>query len=117
MEVTTIQKYIHTSPRKLKLVADLVRALKPDQALQTLEFTNKAAARPLAKAIKTVLASARQQNLKEADLTFKKLEINEGPILKRMRAGSRGHADPYTKRTSHIKIVLSDEGGNNGTKN
>lgn len=109
MEITTIQKHVHTSPRKLKLVADMVRTMKPASALNTLRFTNKAAADPLAKAIKTVLANARQQNLSEESLSFKALEINEGPSGRRYHAGTRGRAKPYKKRTSHIKIVLTNE--------
>lgn len=109
MEITTIQKNIHTSTRKLQLVADMVRKMKPTQAVQSLQFAEKAAAAPLSKAIKTVLANAKEQGLKGEDLAFKSLEINEGPIMKRFRAGTRGRAKPYKKRTSHIKIVLSDD--------
>lgn len=117
MEVTTTQKYINTSPRKLRLVADAVRGMKPAAALTTLEFTNKAAAGLLSKAIKTVVANAKQQGLEDDKLSFVKIEVNEGVRLRRMRPGSRGHANPYKKRTSHIKIVLSDEGGERGPKN
>lgn len=109
MEITSIQKNIHTSPRKLRLVADMVRRLTPLKALQTLGFTNKAAAGPLSKAIKTALANAKQQNLEESTLVFAKLEINEGLKLPRYRAGTRGRAKPYNKKWSHIKVVLTDE--------
>lgn len=109
MEIITIQKNIHSSPRKLRLVADMVRKMKPGTALQALQFTNKAAALPLSKAIKTVLANAKVLNIGEEDVAFKKIEINEGPMMKRIRAGSRGRANPYKKRSSQIKIVLSNE--------
>ena len=117
MEVKTTQKYMHTSTRKLQLVADMVRKMKPLLALRTLHFTNKAAAESLSKAIKTSLANAKQRGIEAENLTFKKLEINEGPSMDRIRAGSKGRAKPYKKRMSHIKIVLSDgEGGDRGTK-
>lgn len=106
--VTNIQKNINMPTRKLQLVADMVRKMKPMAALQVLTFTNKAAATPLAKAIKTAIANAKQQNLVDEDLVFKKLEINEGSSLKRFRAGSRGRAKPYKKRVSHIKVVLEE---------
>jgi len=109
MEITTIQKNIHTSPRKLRLVASLVRNMKPGKALQTLQFTQKAAALPLAKAIKTVLANAKQQNLETESLNFKKLEINEGIRMRRFRAQAKSRTNPYKKRTSQFKIVLSDD--------
>lgn len=106
MEYTTIQKNITTSPRKLRLVADMVRKMSPFMALQTLEFTNKAAAKSLAKAIKTVLANAGKD-----DVVFKSMEINEGPKLKRYRVGTagRGRGRPYRRRWSHIKVVLTDQ--------
>lgn len=109
MEIVAIQKYLNTSPRKIRLVADLVRSMKPKAALGVLKFTRQAAAKPLSKAINTALSNARQQNIVVEDLIFKKMEVNEGPVLKRFRAGSRGRAKPYKKRISHIKIVLSDE--------
>lgn len=107
MEYSTNQKNETTSPRKLRLVADMVRKMSPYQALEALEFTNKAAAMPLAKAIKTAVANAG----KVENLVFKKIEINEGSKLKRYRAGTagRGRGRPYKRRWSHIKIVLTDD--------
>lgn len=111
METKNIQKFIHTTPRKLRLVADLVRKMTPDKAVETLKFTNKAAAVDLAKAIKTVMANAKQKGME--NISFKSIEINEGPKMKRLRVGTagRGRARPYVKKMSHIKIVLSDEKG------
>ena len=111
MEVQTIQKYIHTSPRKLRLVADMVRFMQPAKALDVLQVTQKAAAKDLAKALETVLANARQAGLDQAKVGFKKIEINESMKMRRFRAGTRGRVKPYKRRMAHIKIVLSDEGG------
>lgn len=111
MEIYSIQKNIHNSPRKLRLVADLIRGMEIEKALISLNFINKAAAKPLAKAIKTALGNARQMNLDIEKLFFKKLEVNEGAKYKRFRAGSKGRAKQYKKRLSHLKIVLSDEKG------
>ncbi len=109
MEIQTIQKYIHTSPRKLRLVLGLVRKTEPTKALDILKVTPKAAAKELGKALETVLANAKQQGLDASKLTFKKIEINESMKMRRFRAGTRGRVKPYKKRMSHIKIVLSDE--------
>lgn len=109
METTITQKYIHTSPRKLRLVADMVRSMEPDKALETLKFTQKYAAKDLSKSIQSAIASGKQKGMES--MVFKILEINEGPRLKRMRAGSRSHVKPYKRRMAHIKIVLSDEKG------
>lgn len=107
MEYTTIQKNISSSPRKLRLVADMVRKMDPYHALDILKFTNRGAATPLAKAIKTVIANAGSKE----GLAFKSLEINEGLTLKRYRVGTAGagRGRPYKKRMSQIKIVLTDE--------
>lgn len=109
MQTTIIQRYLHTSPRKLRLVADMVRKMSPLKSLDILEFTPKDAAKDLSKAIKTALASAKDQGVKLEGITFKAIEINEGPVMKRFRAAARGRARGYKKRMSHIKIVLSDE--------
>ncbi len=109
MEITTIQKYIHTSPRKLRLVADMVRNMEPTRALDVLRVTPKVAAKDLEKALQTVLANAKQQGLDAEKVNFKRIEINESMKMRRFRAGTRGRAKPYKKRMSHIKIVLTDE--------
>lgn len=116
MEILHTQKFVHTSPRKLRLVADMIRKLEPTKALETLKFTNKKAALDLAKAIKTTLANAKVRG--KENMLFKTIEINEGPKMKRFRAGARGRAKPYVKKMSHIKIVISGEkGGRGGTEN
>lgn len=109
MEITTIQKYLHTSPRKLRLVSDMVRKMEPNKALAVLGLTPKDAAKDLEKALSAVLANAKQQGLDTSKLVFKKLEINESMKMRRFRAGTRGRVRPYKKRMSHIKIVLTDD--------
>lgn len=109
MEAATIQKYMHTSPRKLRLVASLVRKMEPVKALETLRFTNKDAAGDLIKAIKTVVANAKTKGMEK--ISFKTIEVNEGPKMRRFRAGARGRARPYKRKMSHIKIVITDKKG------
>ena len=109
MDAVTIQKYIHTPPRKLRLVADMVRKMSPSQALDVLQVTPKMAAKDLIKALQTVLVNAKQQGLDAEKMVFKKIEINESTKMRRFRAGTKGRVKPYKKRMSHIKIVLSDE--------
>lgn len=103
----TIQKNLGHSPRKLRLVADMVRSMRPEVAVERLKFVNRGAAGDLAKAIKTALANAGKMD----GLAFKKIEVNEGMKMKRYRVGTagRGRGRPYKKRLSHIKIVLTDE--------
>ncbi len=109
MEIQTIQKYIHTTPRKLRLVADMVRKMEPNKALDILRVTPKGAAKDLGKALETVLANMRQAGADVDKLRFKSIEINESVVLRRFKAGTRGRAKPYKRRMSHIKLVLSDD--------
>lgn len=111
MEAKTDQKFIHTSPRKLRLVADAIRHMIPMKALDVLRVMPKAAAKDLIQALETVLANAREQGLNLDKVGFKKIEINESMKMKRYRAGTKGRVKPYARRMSHIKIVLSDQGG------
>lgn len=114
MQIKAEAKFIRVSPRKVRLVADLVRGMKPDQALLTLKNLNKQAAIPVYKTLKQAIANA-VNNLNHAKdkLTIQSIEVNQGPIYKRWRPVSRGRAHSIQKKTSHIKIVLR---GENGTK-
>ena len=109
MEIKSVQKFIQTSPRKLRLVADLAKKMTPTEAIETLPFSRKRAATPLVKAIKTAMANAKVKGVKEGDLIFKEIQINEGPRRKRGRAASRGVWHPYKRRMSHIRIVLEEK--------
>lgn len=109
MEITTIQKYIHTSPRKLRLVADMIRKMEPVRALGILRVTPKYAAKDLTKALETVLANAKVAGMDVEKINFKKIEIDESMKMRRFQAGTRGRVKPYKRRMAHIKIVLSDE--------
>ena len=102
---------IRTSPRKLRLVADLVRPLPLETALVTLKHLRKRAAVLLAKVLKQARANAVGSfNLSQDKLKIKTIEINAGPIMKRGRAVSKGRGHSIKKRTSHIKIVLEADG-------
>lgn len=106
MEVKTTQKFIRTSPRKLREVVALVRGLTPQEAVEILPHVGKRAATPLLKAIKTALANTGKEGAGKT-LVFKEIQINEGPRLKRWRAGAKGNPKPYKKRMSHIRIILT----------
>lgn len=99
---------MHTSPRKLRLVADMIRKMQPGSALDILRVTPKNAAKDFMKTLETVLANAKQQGLDAKALVFKTIEINESSKMRRFRAGTRGRVRPFKRRMAHIKIVLSD---------
>ncbi|MBU0572554.1 50S ribosomal protein L22 [Patescibacteria group bacterium] len=111
MEIKSVQKFVKTSPRKLRLVADLAKKMTPAEAIEALPFSRKYAAEPLVKVIKTAMANAKVKGVKEGDLIFKEIQINEGPRLKRGRAASRGMWHPYKRRMSHIRVVLEEKKG------
>jgi len=105
-DIISTAKFVLTSPKKLREVAYLVRKYSLSDAIERLPFVNKRAALPLLKAIKTARGNAIQAGFSDKEITIKEIQINEGPRLKRFRAGSRGRAKPYKKAMSHIRIVL-----------
>ncbi len=109
MEIIATQKFIRMGPRKLRLVADMVRKMQPIKAMDLLSFTPKAAAKEVSGAIKVALSNAKQLGLDSEKVVFKQIEINEGAKLKRIRAGARGRVKPYKRKMSHIRIVLTDQ--------
>lgn len=107
MQAISTQKYVLNSPKKVREVVQFVVKLSPREAYERLPFSGKKASEVLRKVIGTALANARQKGMKEDDLAFKEIQINEGPRLKRFRAGARGMAKPYKRRMSHIRVVLT----------
>ncbi len=105
MEIIQTQKFVRMSPRKLRIVADIVRNIEANKAIELLPFTSKRAAHPLAKVIRAAVANAKDRKI-EGELVVKEIQINEGPTLKRGRSVSRGRWHPYMRRMSHIRVVL-----------
>ncbi len=106
-EVKAFARYIHVSPRKLRLVADLVRRLQVDSALEQLRFSSKNAALPLTKVINSAIANAVHNfNLNKEDLFIKTLTVDGGPVFERYAPRAQGRAFVERKRTSHISVVL-----------
>ncbi len=104
-----VVRYVRVSPRKAKLVADLVRRKRVEKALQILSFTPKKSARIIAKLLKQAVANASQNKGVDVDtLWIKSILVNQGPTLKRFRARARGRANTIRKRTSHISVVLTE---------
>lgn len=112
MEIKAKLNYLRIAPRKVRLVADLVRNMDVKQAETQLKFMPKRASAPLLKLLNSAIANAKNNfNLEKDVLFIKKLAINEGPPFKRWRAGSRGRPNPITKKTSHINLVLDIKPG------
>lgn len=108
MLITAKQKFVRTSPRKLRLVADVVRGLEsPTLAIVYLEQVRQRAAGILGKVIKTAIANATNNlKLDIGGLKLREIQIGEGPTYKRGRPVSRGRFHQIQKKTSHITVVL-----------
>jgi large subunit ribosomal protein L22 len=106
-EVKAFARYIHVSPQKLRLVANLVRKTPVETALEQLRFSSKNAALPLMKAINSAVANAVHNfNLNKDELYVKAITIDGGPVLKRYAPRAQGRAFIERKRTSHISVIL-----------
>lgn len=109
MEVRAVSKYIRMSPRKVRLVVDLVRGKGVDEALAILDMLPKLAAVPVAKAIRSAAANAEENyGLSREDLYVADIRADPGPTLKRGRFGARARFKPILKRAAHITVVLDE---------
>jgi large subunit ribosomal protein L22 len=109
--VRAVAKYVRITPRKLRLVADLIRGKTAQQAWSILEFTPKRAAGPLKKVLESAIANAKHNNSMDAEsLNVSRVLIDEGPVMKRFTPRARGRASGIIKRTSHITVVVAPKG-------
>lgn len=109
MEAKAVAKYIRMSPQKVRLVADLVRGKKVQDARNILIYTRKYAAGIIADVLKSAVANAAQNpNIDENILYIKEIYVDQGPSLKRWRARAQGRAAGIKKRTSHITVILDE---------
>lgn len=107
MQIIAEQKNTRQSPRKVRLVANAVRKLSLEQALQQLAVIERRSTLVVTKVIRQALANAwHNHNLSAKELVLKNIIVNEGPTYKRWRAVSRGRAHTIFKRTSHVRVIL-----------
>jgi len=109
MEVKAKLRYLRIAPRKVRLVADLIRGKSTEEAQTILNFSIKRASLPLLKLLKSALANAKNNlGLEGTNFYITKITVDEGPKLKRWRARSRGQAYEIQKKTSHITLILKE---------
>ena len=112
MEVQAKAKWVRTSPRKVRLVARTLRDLPVSEALVACSFMPKAAARDVAKVIRSAQANAENNfNLVKDDLVIKDIRVEPGPMLKRGQPRAMGRLFSIFKRTSHITAIVEDRPG------
>jgi len=108
MQFIHTQKNLKSTPRKLREVVNAVRGKDPREILEILPHVRKKAANGVYKALQTAIANAENLGV-TGELTLVDIQVNEGAKLKRWRAGAKGMAKPYSKRWSHLRIVLESK--------
>ncbi|MDI6713159.1 MAG: 50S ribosomal protein L22 [Anaerosomatales bacterium] len=107
MEAKAVARYVRVSPRKARLVVDLVRGKSVPEAEAILKFSDRAAAEVVGKVVHSAAANAVQQHkVRPETLYVAEAYVDEGPTLKRIRPRARGMAYRINKRTSHITVVV-----------
>lgn len=101
-----VLKNYRQSPRKVRLIADLVRGKKVNDALTTLQFVDKRAAGPFSKVIRSAMANAKQTGANVEALKITKVTVDKGPTYKRFIPRARGSASRINKRNSHVTVEL-----------
>lgn len=110
MEVKASARHIRISPRKVRVVIDLVRGKSVNEALSLLKFIPKRASEPIAKVIASAAANAEHNfNLNKDNLVVSQAFVDQGPTLKRYHPRQRGQAFPILKRTSHITVMVKEK--------
>jgi len=111
LQSRAVARYVRITPRKMRLVADMVRGKPVNDAVNVLSFTNKSSAEPIEKAVRSALANLLQQDaaakLDPADAIIREIRVDEGPTLKRWKPRAMGRAFRIMKRTSHLTVVVS----------
>lgn len=111
MEARCITRFIRVTPRKMRLVADVVRGKNVNEAINTLRFTRRSAASPVLKAIQSAVAnlinSDEGKDVNADALFVKTIFIDEGPTMKRFMPRAQGRAAPIMKRTSHLTVYVA----------
>ncbi len=110
MEVRAIAKNTGASPRKIRLLVDMVRGKKVDEALAMLKFTPSPTAMIVAKVIKSAVANAESvYQMSSSDLIITRIFADEAPTMKRYRPRARGRVGHILKRSSHLTVIVSEQ--------
>ena len=110
MEATAKLSFVRLSPQKARLVIDMVRGKRVQEALNILKFSPQRAAEIVAKLVSSAVANAEQRGVGDVDRLFvKTIFVDQGPVLRRFMPKGRGSASRIRKPTSHITVVLGEQ--------
>lgn len=108
-EAFAVAKHVRVTPRKVRLVIDLIRGKDVNEARAILDFTRRSASKPILKVLDSAIANATNNlKLKEENLYVKECYANEGMRIKRLYPRAKGQGDIIKKRTSHITVVVAE---------
>lgn len=109
MEAKAVARYIRISPRKVRIVIDLIRGKSVQHALAILKHTPKAASAPIEKVLRSAMANATHNyDMDEDKLYISRAYVDQAPTMKRYHPRQRGQAFPILKRSSHITVVVAE---------
>ncbi|MFH0900331.1 MAG: 50S ribosomal protein L22 [Pseudomonadota bacterium] len=109
MEARAVVRHVRTSPRKVRIVANMIRGKDVDEALGILKLLPKKSARTFAKLVGSAVANAQDKAGRDLDsLVVKSVQVDNGPITKRWLSRAMGRANRVQRRTSHITVVVDD---------
>jgi large subunit ribosomal protein L22 len=112
MKVKAVANDVGISPQKIRLVVDMIRGKKVEEALAILRFSPTPTARAVAKAVRSAVANAENNfQMSPADLRITEIFADKGHVLKRYRPQSRGRINPILKRSSNITVFVAEEEG------
>jgi large subunit ribosomal protein L22 len=124
MEAIAKLNNVPTSPRKMRLIADLIRGMDVDLALNTLKFDAKIGSKRMEKLVLSAISNWQEKNkdqkIEDADLFIKEIFVNGGKMIKRLRPAPQGRAHRIRKRSNHVTIVLDSlnkQNNKDGAKN
>jgi len=115
MEAVARARFVRIPPRKLRLIADIVRGKKVEEVMHILPFVPKRGAKIVLKVVKSAVSNLatkkKELRVDEELLYIKEIKVDEGPRLKRFRAASMGRAAPYVHRLSHLTVIVGEKEG------
>ncbi len=108
MAYCATHRYARIAPRKARLVADMIRGMKIEQAMNALEFSKRRAAWYFKAVLRSALANAQEGDVEVHGLYVSESRVDQGPTMKRWQPKDRGRAHPIAKRTSHLYVSLDE---------
>jgi large subunit ribosomal protein L22 len=109
MEAKATARYVRMTPRKTRVIIDMVRGKYVDEALEALRFTNRRATEPVTKVLSSAVANAKESfGAQASNLYVAEAYVNEGPTLRRYLPRAMGRATRIDKRTSHITVIVKE---------